>query len=70
MGQAQPIKRSGRPSDIAHAALWLSSDDSTFVTGHALIVDGGLTLGRARDAEFGESMQRTFDALGIEMPQE
>ncbi len=70
MGQAQPIKRSGRPSDIAHAALWLSSDDSTFVTGHALIVDGGLTLGRPRQDEFGENMQRMFDALGIEIPAE
>ena len=70
MGQAQPIGRSGQPSDIAHAALWLSSDDSTFVTGHALVVDGGLTLGRPRQDEFGENMQRMFDALGIEMPSE
>ncbi len=68
MGQAQPIRRSGRPSDIAHAALWLSSDDSSFVTGHALVVDGGLTLGRPRQDEFGENMQRMFDALGIETP--
>ncbi len=68
MGRAQPIQRSGRPADIAHAALWLSSDDSTFVTGHALVVDGGLTLGRPREDEFGENMQRMFDALGIEMP--
>ena len=70
MGQTQPIARSGQPSDIAHAALWLSSDDSTFVTGHALVVDGGLTLGRPRQDEFGENMQRMFDALGIEMPSE
>ncbi len=71
MGQFQPIKRSGQPSDIAHAALWLSSDDSSFVTGHALIVDGGATLGRPRDASFGESMQQMFDALGldVELPQ-
>lgn len=70
MGQFQPIARSGRPSDIAHAALWLSSDDSSFVTGHALIVDGGLTLGRPRNDEFGENMTSLFDALGIEVPQE
>jgi NAD(P)-dependent dehydrogenase (short-subunit alcohol dehydrogenase family) len=43
----QPIKRSGLPDDIAHAALWLASDDSTFVNGHALVVDGGLTGGRS-----------------------
>ena len=68
MGQFQPIKRSGQPADIAHAALWLSSDDSTFVTGHALVVDGGLTLGRPRDASFGESMEQMFSALGLEVP--
>ena len=42
----QPIPRSGVPSDIAEAALWLASDASTFVNGHALVVDGGLTTGR------------------------
>ena len=43
----QPIKRSGIPDDIAHAVLWLASDDATFVNGHALVVDGGLTGGRS-----------------------
>ena len=42
----QPIPRAGLPSDIAQAALWLASDDSTFVTGQAIVVDGGLTTGR------------------------
>jgi len=44
LANAQPIKRSGLPSDIAEAALWLASDASSFVTGHALVVDGGITL--------------------------
>jgi NAD(P)-dependent dehydrogenase (short-subunit alcohol dehydrogenase family) len=44
LAQSQPIKRSGMPSDIAEAALWLASDASSFVTGHALVVDGGITL--------------------------
>lgn len=70
MGRFQPIARSGRPSDIAHAALWLSSDDSSFVTGHALVVDGGLTLGRPRDNDFGGGIRETFSALGIDMPEE
>ncbi len=42
----QPIKRAGLPEDIALAALWLASDESSFVNGHALVVDGGLTGGQ------------------------
>jgi NAD(P)-dependent dehydrogenase (short-subunit alcohol dehydrogenase family) len=42
----QPIQRAGLPDDIARAALWLASEESSFVNGHALIVDGGLTGGR------------------------
>ena len=38
-----PVGRAGRPIDIAYAALYLASDESSFVTGHALVVDGGLT---------------------------
>ena len=41
--RAQPIPRAGLPEDIAHAALWLASDDSSFVTGQSIIVDGGWT---------------------------
>ena len=33
------------PIDIAQAALWLAGDDSTFVTGQAIVVDGGLASG-------------------------
>lgn len=42
----QPIRRPGQPNDIAAAAVWLASDASSFVNGHALVVDGGLTCGR------------------------
>jgi NAD(P)-dependent dehydrogenase (short-subunit alcohol dehydrogenase family) len=41
-----PLGRSGFPADIASAALWLASSESSFVTGHALVVDGGLMSGR------------------------
>jgi len=43
---AQPIRRSGSVDDIAKAVLWLASDDSSFVNGHALVVYGGVTGGR------------------------
>lgn len=45
LARGQPIKRSGVPDDIARAALFLASDDSSFISGHALVVDGGLTYG-------------------------
>lgn len=38
-----PLGRIARPEEIAHAALWLASDDASFVTGTALSVDGGLS---------------------------
>ncbi len=40
---AIPLGRLGQPEDIARAALWLASDDASFVTGVALPVDGGYT---------------------------
>ena len=42
MTELQPLPIAGRPEHIAGAALFLASDDAAFVTGHALVVDGGL----------------------------
>lgn len=41
--EAQLLDRKGQAEDIAHAALFLASDESAFVTGHNLVVDGGYT---------------------------
>jgi NAD(P)-dependent dehydrogenase (short-subunit alcohol dehydrogenase family) len=46
--------RIGVADDIAHAALWLASDDAGFVSGHVLVVDGGLTTGSREDVAPGE----------------
>ena len=40
------LGRFGQPDEVAAAALFLASDDASFVTGHALVVDGGLMAGR------------------------
>jgi len=47
LSQIQAIKRAGHPDDIANMALFLASDDSEWVTGTAMVVDGGLTAGGA-----------------------
>jgi NAD(P)-dependent dehydrogenase (short-subunit alcohol dehydrogenase family) len=46
--------RIGLPDDIAHAALWLASDDAGFVSGQTLVVDGGLTTGSKENVAPGE----------------
>ena len=54
----QPLPIAGRPEHIAAAALFLASDESQFITGHALVVDGGLTAA-------GPNLMRGFAPSGL-----
>lgn len=44
LAAAHPIGRFGTPEEVAAAVVWLASDAASFVTGHALAVDGGYTI--------------------------
>lgn len=43
---AQPVARGGQPEDIANAVAYLASEESSFMTGTHMLVDGGLTIGQ------------------------
>ncbi len=58
---AQPVRRSGTPDDIAGAVLYLASDDASFVTGTSILVDGGLTIGERYSWD--PEMPGLFDSL-------
>jgi NAD(P)-dependent dehydrogenase (short-subunit alcohol dehydrogenase family) len=53
-----PVRRTGVPDDIANAIRFLVSDEASFITGHTLVVDGGLTIQLQED--FGLSQARYY----------
>lgn len=42
--QQYPVRRVGRPEDIANGVAFLCSEQASFITGHTLVIDGGLTM--------------------------
>lgn len=60
----QPIKQAGLPEDIAKTALWLASDESSFVSGHALVVDGALIWKRIVESNY-EQFSEVLEKMGL-----
>lgn len=56
-GSVQPLGRVGEPADVASMALFLASDESTWITGQQFVVDGGLSAG-APWSQFSEQFTR------------
>ncbi len=54
------MDRFGRPEEVAAAALFLASDDASFVTGHALVVDGGWSAGRRIEIPDSDTLENRF----------
>ena len=46
-----PARRLGNPEEVAHCAVFLGSDESSFINGHALVADGGMSAGWTLDVE-------------------
>ena len=66
LAKMQPIPRAGMPDDIANAAVFLASDESNFINGQDLVVDGGVTAGRMWTPQQ-EGLNNMRRAFGIEV---
>lgn len=68
LAKSQPIPRAGQAEDIAAMAFFLASDDSEFVTGQAMVVDGGVTSGSGfatqGTPDFGQQIQTPRGFMG------
>jgi NAD(P)-dependent dehydrogenase (short-subunit alcohol dehydrogenase family) len=69
LSKMQPMPREGRPDDIANMALFLASDESEWITGAAMVVDGGYTAaGNFFANEQGNGMQGVLPSDGFSGP--
>lgn len=62
--EIQPIQHAGIPEDIAKAAVWLAGEESSFVSGHALVVDGGLIWKGILEEKF-DQFDDFLDKMGL-----
>ena len=65
---AQPIPKGGLPQDIAKACLYFASDDSEFVTGTHIVVDGGMTTGPRHAWDPEEQQRRMQQRAAMQAP--
>jgi NAD(P)-dependent dehydrogenase (short-subunit alcohol dehydrogenase family) len=61
------LGRAGTADEVADVALWLAGDESSFVTGQAIVVDGGLTVG-LNWSDMTEWMDRLYGTLAKQFP--
>ena len=70
LAKNQAIRRAGEPEDIARTALFLASDDSGFITGQPIIVDGGLLAGRSIPPDPEESLNNYYEMVNSLNPED
>lgn len=61
-----PVRRTGIPKDIANGVAFLCSDEASFITGHSLVIDGGLSIQLQED--FGVDQAKYAQSNEIEFP--
>ncbi|HYO82051.1 MAG TPA: SDR family oxidoreductase, partial [Bryobacteraceae bacterium] len=59
-----PLGRLGEPNDIASAVLFLASDESSWITGHEMVVDGGFSVGHPSEIYIYACPSQASQAIG------